>query len=457
MKPTWKNKRVTVMGLGLHTGGVETVRYFVKRGAKVLVTDLRPKKKLAESVAAVKGPNVSFRLGGHDRRDFVETDLVVANPAVHPSDGLLVAARRAKVPVDAEINFVFRASRAPIVGITGSNGKSTTTALIAHLLKASGKRVRLGGNIGKALLNTAETFTPRELAVLEVSSFQLEYLGRAELSPHIAVVMNVQPNHLNYHKTMAAYTKAKRQIVEHQSPRDVAILNADDRRVRGMAKFTKAKVLLFSVEREVAQGVWLDGGSARFRIGRKTGVIRGLDRMRIIGLHNRQNACAAIAAALAAGATPEAIEKALPSFRPLPHRLEVIARRRGVTFVNDSIATNPDSVRVALDTFDGGVILIAGGSPKDIPYAPMLRGIAEKVKLLLLIGQEAQKIEEAVRAFGAGQAEIVRAGTLDRAMKIARSCAVPGDTVLLSPACASFDQFRNFEERGERFAELAKK
>ena len=457
MKTSWTGKRVTVMGLGLHTGGVETVKYFAARGAKVLVTDLRPAEQLRESVAAVKGQNVSFRLGGHVKRDFTEADLVIANPAVHPSNPLLAAARRARVPVDAEMNFVFRASRAPIVGITGSNGKSTTTALIAHLLEASGKRVRLGGNIGRALLNVAETLTPREIAVLEVSSFQLEYLGRAGLSPHIAVVMNVQPNHLNYHKTMVSYTLAKRQIVEHQKPGDVAVLNADDWRVRRMAKFTRARVLYFSVERPVKQGVWLEGDTARFRIGKRSGVIRGLDRMRLIGLHNRQNACAAVAAALAAGASPRAIEKAIPTFRPLPHRLEVVARRRGVTFVNDSIATNPDSVRAALDCFDGNVILIAGGSRKDIPYTPMLRGIAAKVKLLLLVGQTAKEIRKAVGRFDKKHPPIILAGTLDRAMDIARKSTVPGDTVLLSPACASFDQFRNFEERGEKFADLARR
>ena len=249
MKDDWRNKRVTVMGLGLHTGGVETVQYFVRRGAKVLVTDLHTGKDLAESVAKVKGPNVAFRLGGHDRRDFVETDLVVANPGVHPANPFLRAARRAGVPVDAEMNIVFRARRAPIVGITGSNGKSTTAALIAHLLKASGKRVRLGGNIGRSLLNEAHRFTPRQIVVLEISSFQLEYLGREGLSPHVAVVMNVQKNHLNYHKTMANYARAKRQIVEHQTPRDFAVLNADDWRVRRMAEHTRAKVLWFSVKR----------------------------------------------------------------------------------------------------------------------------------------------------------------------------------------------------------------
>ena len=462
MKPNWKDKRVTVMGLGLHSGGVETVKYFVRRGARVLVTDTRSEATLAESVAQVKGPRVTLRLGGHDVRDFVGSDLVVSNPAVPPNNPFLRAARRRGIPVEAEMNLVFKACRAPIVGITGTNGKSTTTALIAHLLDASGLRVRLGGNIGLSLLNDADRFSPRDVAVLEISSFQLEYLHPEGLSPHVAVVMNMQPNHLDRHRTMAAYAAAKRHLVEHQSARDVAVLNADDARVRRMAKATRARVLYFSVEKPVEQGVWLEGGSAWFVVGRRKGIIRGLDRMQIIGLHNRQNACAAIAAALAVGARPEAIARALPTFKALPHRLETVARRGGVTFVNDSIATNPDSVRVALDGCGGAdipvchhVILIAGGRPKDIPYGPMLPGIAAKVKLLLLIGEAAEEIEAAVRGFKGRKPEIIHAKTLDRAMKIAKKRAGPGDTVLLSPACASFDQFRSFEERGERFARLS--
>ncbi len=460
------------MGLGLFTGGVETVRYFSRRGARVLVTDKRTAKDLAASVAAVKGPNVMFRLGGHDRRDFVDTDLVVASPAVPPANEFLRAARQRGVPVTAEMNLFFKACRAPIVGITGSNGKSTTAALVAHLLAASKKRARLGGNIGRSLLNAADRIPPRETVVLEISSFQLEYLHLDALSPHVAVVMNVQANHLDRHKTMAAYAAAKRHIVEHQTARDVAVLNADDARVRRMAGHTRAKVLWFSVKGPVGQGVWLESGALRFAVGRRRGVIHGLERMKIIGLHNRQNACAAVAAALAAGAKPAAIERALPAFKPLPHRLETVATRRGVTYVNDSIGTNPDSVRVALDGFGGAdipvchdrrqeclrpVILIAGGRPKGIPYAPMLPGIAAKVKLLLLIGEAAQEIERAVLAACRPRPEIIRAGTLERAMALAKTRARPGDTVLLSPACASFDQFRNFEERGERFAALARK
>lgn len=457
MKTNWRGRRVTVMGLGLFTGGVATVKYFAERGAKVLVTDKRSREQLAESVAAVEGPNVSFRLGTHDVGDFTGADLVVSNPAVPPDNEFLAAARVAGVPVEAEMNIVFKRCRAPIVGVTGSNGKSTTAALIAHILKTAGAKVRLGGNIGRSLLGDAEKISPREIVVLEISSFQLEYLHLDKLSPHVAVVMNVQPNHLDRHKTMKAYAEAKRHLVEHQTGRDFAVLNADDARVRAMAKATDAKTVFFSVEKRLRQGVWLDGDSIRCVRGAKEAVIGGLERMKLIGIHNRQNACAAIGAVLVFGVEQRAIERALRTFKPLPHRLETICVRRGVRYVNDSIGTNPHSVAAALACFDGDVILVAGGAPKDIPYDVMLPGIVEKVKLLLLIGRAAHEIESAVRKVSRRKPDIVQAGTLEKAMAIVRRRAQKGDTVLLSPACASFDQFRNFEERGERFASLARK
>jgi UDP-N-acetylmuramoylalanine--D-glutamate ligase len=456
VKANWKGKRVTVMGLGLFSGGVGAVRYFAREGARVLVTDLRTGVALAESVAKVKGPNVSFRLGAHRAKDFTDTDLVVANPGVPVDNRFLKAARRAGVPVDAEMNLFFKNCPAPIVGVTGSNGKSTTAALIAHILRAAGRTCHFGGNIGRSLLATVGRIRPADVVVLEISSFQLEYLRLDGLSPHIAVVLNVQPNHLDRHKTMGRYAAAKRHIVEHQGKGDFAVLNADDRRVRAMARATRAKRLFFSSRGTVRQGAWLDGDVVSYRLGRRRGVIRQLDRMKLIGLHNRENVCAAVAVSVALGVKPQVIEKAVRTFRPLPHRFEKVAVRRGVTYINDSIATNPNSVAAALRCFHGNVLLIAGGSPKDIPYDPMIKSVVKKVKLLLLIGRTAPEIEAGVRAVSRVKPEIVHARTLERALKIARKRAVPGDAVLLSPACASFDQFRNFEERGERFRRLVR-
>ena len=445
------------MGLGLFSGGVGAVRYFVKRGAKVLVTDRRTRAELAESVAKVKGPNVSFHLGGHRMEDFTETNLVVANPAVPLDNEFLAAARRAGIPIDAEMNLFFKTCPAPIVGVTGSNGKSTTAALIAHILKAAGRRCHLGGNIGRSLLCDLERIRPCDIVVLEISSFQLEYLDLDRLSPALAVVLNLQPNHLDRHKTMRKYAAAKRHILEHQGRGDFAVLNADDRWVRAMADAGKAKRLFFSTRGPVGRGAWLDGDAVRYALGRRCGVIRGLERMKLIGLHNRENVCAAVVTAIALGVKQPAIEEAIRSFQPLPHRLETFAVRRGVTYINDSIATNPNSVAAALRCFDGNMVLIAGGSPKDLPYRPMIAPVVKKVKLLLLIGKAAGEIEAAVRGVSPEKPEIIHARTLGRAVRIARERAVSGDVVLLSPACASFDQFRNFEERGARFRELVRK
>lgn len=454
VKDDWSGRRVTVMGLGLFGGGVAAAQYFADRGAAVLVTDKRRREELGESVAQVEGVNVTLRLGGHDVRDFTRTDLVIANPAVPLDNEYLEAARAAGVRIDAEMNLVFRKCPAPIVGVTGSNGKSTTAALIAHILKTAGRTCHLGGNIGRPLLGELESIAPDHLVVLEVSSFQLEYLHLDRLSPYVAVVMNLQPNHLDRHGTMENYAAVKRHIVEHQKAGDVAVLNADDPWTRAMAEATAAGKLFFSMRGPVQEGAWVDADAVRFTSGGRETVVRGLDRMKLIGLHNRENACAAVAVACALGAGPEAAEEALASFEPLPHRLQTVAERDGVTYINDSIATNPSSVKSALACFDGNVILIAGGSPKHIPYGPMVESVIEKVKLLLLIGRTAEDIGAAVRAVSPDRPEIAHAGTLERAVRLARERSAAGDIVLLSPACASFDQFSNFAERGNRFAEL---
>ena len=454
MKKDFSGKRVTVMGLGLFGGGVAAAQYFADRGAAVIVTDTRTREDLAESIDQIDGVNVSLRLGGHDTEDFTETDLVIANPAVPLDNPYLKAARDAGVPIDAELNLFFRACPAPIVGVTGSNGKSTTAALIAHLLESTGRTTYLGGNIGRSLLTDAERIAPHDVVVLEISSFQLEYLDRDRVSPHVAVVMNLRPNHLDRHKTMENYRAVKQHIVEHQSADDVAILNADDEAVLSMQEATAAQPVLFSMRAPVKEGTWLDGDTVHYRRGGQESLVGGLDRLQIPGRHNLQNVCAAVAAAAVMGVDPEAMREALASFQPLPHRQQKIAERAGVVHVDDSIATNPDSVAAALSCCEGNVVLIAGGSPKDIPYDAMVDPIVQKVKLLVLVGQTAVDIETAVRSVNSETPEIIQAGTLERAVEVAREHAVAGDVVLLSPGCASFDQFHNFRERGERFQEL---
>jgi len=443
------------MGLGLFGGGVAATDYFARRGAQVLVTDRRSRAELAESIAKLHAPYVSFHLGGHRTADFTDTDLVVANPAVPIDNEFLEAARDAGVPIDAEMNLFFKACRAPIIGVTGSNGKSTTAALIAHILTAAGHHCHLGGNIGRPLLGEVERIAAEDVVVLEISSFQLEYLHGDRLSPHAAVVMNLKPNHLDRHETMENYASIKQHILEHQSAGDVGVLNADDARVRPMPTASGVRRVLFSTRTPVEEGAWLEGDTVRCSLGGQETIVHGLDGVKLIGPHNRENICAAVAVAAVMGVAPKSIEKALPAFEPLPHRLQKVAEHGGVTYVNDSIATNPDAAAAALACYEGNVLLIAGGSPKDIGFDPLVGPVVEKVKLLLLIGETGGEIEAAVRSADAERPEILHAGTLERAVAIARERAEPGDVVLLSPACASYDQFRNFEKRGERFTQLA--
>ncbi|HUU42548.1 MAG TPA: UDP-N-acetylmuramoyl-L-alanine--D-glutamate ligase, partial [Planctomycetota bacterium] len=293
-----------------------------------------------------------------------------------------------------------------------------------------------------------------DVVVLEISSFQLEYLHVDRVSPHVAIVLNLRPNHLDRHKTMENYRAVKQHIVEHQSAADFAVLNADDEAVLSMAQATHARPVLFSVRSPVREGAWLADNAVHCRLDGSESVIRGLDRLRIRGHHNLQNVCAAAAAAAVMGVDAATIEDALPRFEPLPHRLQKVAERAGVDYFDDSIATNPDSVAAALSCFGGDVVLVAGGSPKDVPWDDMIAPVVHKVKLLVLIGETAGAIEEAVRSVSAETPEIVRAGTLERAVEVAHDRARTGDVVLLSPGCASFDQFRNFRERGKRFQDL---
>ncbi len=436
------------MGLGLFGGGVGAARFFASRGARVTVTDLRTADQLRESVAALEGTGVELRLGGHREEDFTGADLVLVNQAVPPDSPWLRLARS----LETETNLFFKLCPAKrVVGVTGSNGQTTTTALIGEILKRGPRRVWVGGNIGAPLLEHVDDIAPDDVVVLELSSFQLEYLDPIARSPRVAVVMNLTPNHLDRHGTMEAYAAAKRAIVAHQGEGDWKVLNADDPVVSGFA--SPSRTATFS-RRGGADVVGRDGRVAWRLLGRE-GAIDVASR-RLPGDFNLENMAAAAAASRLAAPEWEgwkaASAEALVSFPGVEHRLEFAGESGGVKYYNDSIATNPESTLAALDTLPGPFVLIAGGYDKKLPFEALGRKVAERVRVAVLLGQTAEAIARSIPP--AAPTEVRRAGSFDEAVALAREAARPGDTVLLSPACASLDMFRHFAERGRRFKEL---
>ncbi len=431
-------RRALVIGLGLFGGGVAAVRHLVRCGAEVTVTDLRDARALAPSLQALDGVPVRYRLGGQWCEDVAQADLVVANPGVPDDCPLLVEARRRGTPITAELNlFVAACPSSKIVGITGTNGKSTTAAMTAAMLEATGTRTWLGGNIGRSLLDHLHEITPDDYVVLEISSFQLEGLRALPWSPAVAVFTTFTANHLDRHKTMQSYLDAKREIFLHQRPQDTLILGADDPVVMESAREAPARV--------VAAGVTAHEPISPADVP-------------LPGAHNLANAAMAAAAARAAGADDAAIRAGLRRFRGLPHRLELVSDRGGVRWFNDSIATNPESVYVALDALagHGPIHWIGGGAGKDLDLRALCHRLARRVQTAYCIGREGPAIATLLRTFRGPRRspEIVELETLDAAVAAAATAASQGSAVLLAPACASFDQYANFAARGDTFRRL---
>jgi UDP-N-acetylmuramoylalanine--D-glutamate ligase len=456
-------KRVTVMGLGLFGGGVGAARFFSEHGATVTVTDKRSEKDLKSSIDQLIAFPIRYVLGGHETSDFRKADIVVVNPSVPMDHPLIVMARGAGAQIEHSINLLFKlTAKNPKLAITGSNGKSTTTALLGEMLKLYDHRTLIGGNIGKCLLSETRELEPGVPIVLELSSFMLEGLQEMERSPNVSIITNLSPNHLDRHGTMEAYAEAKKNIIRYQTKNDVAVLNADDPEVNAWDKLTKGRVVKFSVKGEPeGDAAFLDGEKLILRLGRSEEVVALRKALRLPGQHNVANALAASAAALAFGVQPWQIAEALATFTGLPHRLELVARTpHSVAFYNDSIATTPESVICALASFEGPITLIAGGYDKGTPFDELGVAIARKARRLILLGTTAPKIEEAVRRAAYEMMrgpQIVHARDLEHACHLAGAGALPGEAVLLSPACASYDMFRNFQERGELFRSLARR
>ena len=446
-----QGRAVTIMGLGLFGGGVAAARYFAVRGAHVTVTDLKGADALAPSLKALEGLPITFHLGGHRASDFTGADIVAVSPAVKKSSEFLQMAVRAGAEITCEMNLFVAACPAPLLGVTGSNGKSTTASLAADML-ARHRPSRLGGNIGKSLLGELDDIRPHETVVLELSSFQLQDLARLRRSPRAAVVTNISENHLDHHGDMPSYINAKKNILRFQSPGDLAVLNADDPEVRSWQQEARGRVVPYSIGEALAEGVFAEGERVTFRLGGREERADLTGRIPLLGRHNLSNILAAATAARLLDVPVEAIAASVAAFRPLPHRLEPVGRRDGVLFVNDSKATTPLAARAAIEAFDRPIVLIAGGYDKKADPAPMVEAIRRGVRAVVLIGETAGRLQDAI---GRGGPAVERADTLEAAVGRAIARARPGDVVLLSTGHASWDMFENYEQRGDAFRKAA--
>jgi UDP-N-acetylmuramoylalanine--D-glutamate ligase len=440
-----RGKRVLVVGLA--RTGVATALFCAARGAVVTATDTRTENEIGEAIAPLRTAGVSLELGGHRENSFLEQDLIVPSPGVPADAPLLQAARARGVTIWSEVELADRFLRGRLIGITGSNGKTTTTSLIDHILKNAGFSTILAGNIGTPLVARVEQTSDDSITVVELSSFQLELVET--FRPNISVFLNLTPDHLDRHHTLEAYSRAKARIFENQTETDSAVLNADDPATTPLAP-AKPHVYWFSRKQRVAQGAFVRGNEIVFRHDGQEETVLRLKEIPLAGGHNVENVLAAVAAARLAGAEPAAIAKGVRSFTGVEHRLEFVAEIGGVRYYNDSKATNVDATLKALDAFPGRILILLGGKDKGSDYGVLQKPLREKAILALLIGAAAEKIEKQIT----GSVAIERAGTIERAVEIASHAARPGDVVLLAPACASFDQFQNYEHRGRVFKDL---
>ena len=440
-----KGKKVLVIGLA--RTGVATSLFCAKQGAVVTATDTRPESELADAAAALGAAGISLQFGGYTEKILAGHDLVIPSPGVPANSEILTAARSQNILIWSEIELACRFLRGRLIGITGSNGKTTTTSLIEHILKNSGFTTLLAGNIGTPLIGVVEQTNLQTVTVAELSSFQLEWIET--FRPNISVFLNLTPDHLDRHGSMEAYGAAKARIFENQTAEDFAVINADDPASTPYAP-TKPKLFWFSRKQRVAQGTFLRGEEIVFRNEGEEEIILKQSEIPLPGAHNLENVLAAVAATRLAGAQPKEIAKAIRSFAGVEHRLEFVAEHNGVRYYNDSKATNVDATLKALEAFPGRILIILGGKDKGSDYTVLQAPLREKAILALLIGAAAQKIESQI----SGSVAIERAGTLQRAVESASHSARPGDIVLLAPACASFDQFKDYEHRGRIFKQL---
>jgi UDP-N-acetylmuramoylalanine--D-glutamate ligase len=442
-----KNKRVLVVGLG--KSGLAAAHFLKTLGARVTVSDARPAMLIAE-LSELLEQGFSVEAGSHGLLTFRRQDLIVVSPGVPMSTPELTQVRAMGAHIVGELELGAQYLQGEVIAVTGSNGKTTTTSLIGEILKAAGRPTLVGGNIGRPVTAMVEESSAESWSVLEVSSFQLETVET--FRPRIALVLNITPDHLDRHGTFEAYAALKARITEFQTAEDFLVLNGEDKETQMIAAKTKAQVYWFSGRRPMKQGAFVHGESILFvpREGAKAEPVMPVAEISLAGAHNVENVLAAVCAARLAGVESETIRAAVLAFKAVEHRLEFVREVGGVRYYNDSKATNVDATMKAVEAFAGGIHLILGGKDKGSDYRLLEPLLRERVKTVITIGSAAEKIERQLD----GLVKIERAETLQRAVAFAQGAAVAGDTVLLAPACASFDQFENYEQRGRVFKEL---
>jgi len=443
-----KGKKVLVVGLG--KSGLAAALFLRHRGAHVTVSDVRSAEALAKDIPALLEEGIMVEAGGHGLLTFRRQDLIVVSPGVPLTTPELVQVRSFGLPVIGELELAARFIKGKMLAVTGSNGKTTTTTLLGEILKEAGLPTLVGGNIGVPVVSLVDESTDDTWSVLEVSSFQLE--STEQFHPAIAVILNITPDHLDRHGSFENYIQAKERIFAVQDANDCLVLNADNTAAAQAAARAASRVFWFSVEHPVPQGAWLEQGYVVYRSQENAAIeqIMPLGGIPLKGTHNVENVLAAVAAARQAGASAQAIRRAIENFRAVEHRLEYVATINGVEYYNDSKATNVDATAKAIAAFSSGIHLILGGKDKGSDYTTLSQLLRERVRAVYTIGSAAAKIESHLR----GVITLQSCETLENAVNAAASAARPGDVVLLAPACSSFDQFDSYEHRGRVFKEL---
>jgi UDP-N-acetylmuramoylalanine--D-glutamate ligase len=441
-------KKVLVMGAA--RSGVACAKFLAQRGATVALNDAKPFDEWTTEARELGTQGIGCLPGDVPGWLLDQIDLLVVSPGIPVKAIPLRYAERAGAEVIGEVELASRFLKGRMVAITGSNGKTTTTTLVGQLLKDASLETQVGGNIGTPLISLVETSRDDGWTVVEMSSFQLETIK--EFHPQVAIVLNVTPNHMDRYESLTDYADAKHRIFMNQGPGDVAVLNADDEIVSSWARGLRAHVVKFSTKQELDEGLFLRGAEIVSRSGRAEKTLMARNEMKLCGLHNVENVMAALSAGLACGASPSSMRKTIRSFEPVEHRLEFVSEIGGVKFYNDSKATSVDATVKALEAFaddDGKIVLILGGRGKKAPYAPLASLVETRVRKLILIGEDAETIADELGSL----AEYERAKDMNDAVARSFEAAEAGDTVLLAPACASFDMFESFEHRGTVFKE----
>ncbi|HKQ32491.1 MAG TPA: UDP-N-acetylmuramoyl-L-alanine--D-glutamate ligase [Thermodesulfobacteriota bacterium] len=437
-----RDRKVLVVGVG--KTGMETVKFLLGKGTRVSVSDSSPADKIAEQVKTLKDWSVSYETGGHSSAMFLSADTIVLSPGVPFGIPPVREALERGIEVISEVELASRFIRKPTIAVTGSNGKTTTSTLIARILEKNGRKVFLGANIGTPLIQIADDCGRYDILVLELSSFQLQ--GIESFRPDVSVILNVTPNHLDHHESFDEYAESKMKIFSNQTAEDWCIYKADDPVIAGYVPAIKAGKIPFGAA-DVKNGVSYDGLGIKFG-----GDYYDLTGIKLRGRHNVENVMAAVAATTVMGCDPGLIREAVLGFDPLPHRIEYVGEIKGAKFYNDSKSTSPDATLRALESLPPPIILIAGGKDKGVSFEPLREMIEKKVKLMVLMGESRFRMEKDL----GGKVGTSLAASLEEALEKTLERIAPGDSVLFSPACSSFDMFRSYEERGRRYKDLVR-